>query len=151
MFFFIIVVGLLCHGCNNEEKGDPDGGSCCSSTGPVYVGKFNDISYVDYVCVIFSFINENGISPQPEEVDYAKPIPVGDGYYEIRWGCQMMTDITYSEYKNFETLDAEFIQSRIIDENPFSEMYECCNLCIMLNPLNEIVDENRLSERQVIE
>lgn len=148
---FILVCALSLNGCtkSNSEIDNEiiDGGSCCSTTGPVVIYKTKK-DYFDKISIRLSDDKSKVLSfPGVSNTANHYPLELANGYLQKRMTGNAFLSITIKEYGLLKSEPTtEKLLQMVIDNDPFTEYYECCDLCIYDTAgINKLIKENNLS------
>ncbi|MFH1212164.1 MAG: hypothetical protein V1659_04540 [Candidatus Woesearchaeota archaeon] len=120
MIVLLVVLALIVSGCSLKEKCEGCGGTLTYS---IYKTREN---YSNNVFVRVSQ-DKTRVTGYPDIRDSCGPKLMNDGYYAGGWGENTaFVNITCEEYKQLDkTPGPTELYSKIIDFDPFLEIYEC--------------------------
>lgn len=125
--------------------------TCPDAIGPVEVFKTKQNYYYNNITVLLSSDGKSVLAyPGPQDAAIQKPVPLANGYYEKRMTGFSYTDITFDQYLNpANSYTPADLLNHVIDNDPFSELYECCNVSGRdTASLNNLIRNNQLSKCQ---
>ncbi len=153
LFFLTLIIAIILSGCDNNSEGCDSTGimkseSCCSSYGPVQIYKTEK----DYSKNVFIQLSEDKkvvtAYPGASDIRMQAPEELAEGYLLKKMVGNAVLSMTIDEYEEKgDSLSISDLLELVIDENPFTEFYECCRLCIDTfdkDKLNTLIIENKL-------
>jgi len=152
-FLAIILISIsLFASCDKSGKSDCDdsgitkNSGCCSSTGPIQIYKTTK----DYSNNVFIQVSDDRKTvtafSDNVDVDQLRPVELANGYLQKRMVGNAVLSITIDDYCSLdnEPSIAEML-NMVIDYEPYSEFYECCQLCLSdTMEINNVIRENKL-------
>lgn len=129
--FFLVPLFIFLTACggaggdgtdNNSDNDSVDFSNWVGTTQTYEFITYKDEAYADYVCLQLDADGLILFIPDSATIEKYKPKAIGYGYYQFFGGCNAMTDIPISQYKN---IDENYLYSRIIDTSPFMQFYSC--------------------------
>lgn len=152
--YYLGTIGLICilaiNSCINrpEYPKDIEGNGCCSSTGPIQIYK-TKVDYSDKVSIKLSEDKSQVLAyPGVGDVTNQYPIELANGYLLKRMVGNAFLSITIDDYQKLtQTPDSDELLEMVIDDEPFTEFYECCKLCLMdTAEINALILDDRLCD-----